>query len=182
MLSQYEEQISQLPASQRRTYERALELLARSLLQEPPRIVAALVGEYSPEVGTIAARNRSRLELLAQRVREQSVRGSELGRELGVSRQRLAQLRDSDRLLGVQPPLATEFWYPRWQFRQNWEPHPLLRQLLGTAREAKMTPLQLHIFLTNPEAGIDGRPLVELLDSDPEQALEVVAGGGELGS
>lgn len=182
MLSQYEERISELPESQRRTYTRALELLADSLLQESPRIVAALVGDDPPEVGSIRARNRSRLELFAQRVREQSVRGSELGRELGVSRQRLAQLRDADRLLAVRPPLSTEFWYPRWQLSENWEPHPLITQLLGAAREAKMSPLQLHILLTNPAAGIDERPLVELLDAEPEQVIEVIAGAGELGN
>ncbi len=103
------------------------------------------------------ARNAARLELLADRVRSQSVAGRELRVELGISRQRMQQLRESGRLLGVQPPLRTEYWYPRWQFRGG-EVHEVLPRLLAAARERGLSPLGLHLVLTDADAGIGAKP------------------------
>ena len=135
------------------------------------------VGEEGGEVRT---RNAARLELLADRVRSQSVSGRELRAELGISRQRMQQLREKGSLLGVQPPLASEYWYPRWQFQD--EARPLLPQILSAGGEAGLSALSLHLLVTDPASGINNTALVELLDERPEDVLAVISGAGEIGS
>jgi hypothetical protein len=109
------------------------------------------------------------------------VAGRELRAELGISRQRMQQLRENGRLLGVQPPLASEYWYPRWQFRGG-EAQEVLPRLLAAARERGLSPLGLHLLVTDPDAGIDEMPLAQLLEKRPDDVVAIVAGAGEIGS
>jgi hypothetical protein len=180
-LRRVEADLAQLPAERRKLAETAISLLASAVLSEGVRELRKLVREQDSErPGRV--RNRARLQLMSARVEADSVRGAELGKRLGISRQRLAQLRDSGKLLGLQPPLRTEHWYPEWQFDASGGVRPVVPRLLRAAREARLSPLSLHLLLTNPEAGIDGRPLVELLDDRPDDVLDLVAAGAAQGT
>lgn len=180
-LQDFEAKLEALPGKQRETLEAATTLLLGALLDERPRELEAFVS--SGESATPAQlKNRTRLSLLSARVQQESVRGAELGRQLGVSRQRLQQLRDDRKLLGFQPPLRTEHWYPRWQFGDDGHVRAVVPRLLAAAGKADLSPLQLHLLMTSPDAGIEERPLVDLLDSRADEVVEVVEGSGEIGS
>jgi hypothetical protein len=176
-----EAKLERLPARRRELVEAALALVADSLLGERPQELRGFVD--SPQPASSARRtNRARLEVLSGRVQSESVPGRELGRRLGISRQRLAQLRAGGRLVSFQPPFRTEHWYPDWQFDASGGVRPVVPDLLRASREARLSPLSLHLLLTNPDAGIDGRPLVDLLDERPDAVLELVGAGAEHGT
>jgi hypothetical protein len=180
-LRDVEAKLERLPAQRRRLVAAALVLAAESLLGERSRELRGFVD--SPEqVAPARLKNRARLEVLSGRVQGESVRGSELGRRLGVSRQRLGQLRAAGRLVAFKPPLRSEHWYPEWQFDASGGVRAVVPELLRAADEARLSPLSLHLLLTNPDAGIDGRPLVELLDERPDEVLELVGAGAAHGT
>jgi signal recognition particle subunit SEC65 len=179
-LEQLSDEIRELPDEQRSALEPAVVVLVHALMEESPRTLRAFVSGSQPS--PIRARNRARLELLSDQVRSESLPGRELTRQTGLSRQRLQQLRDAGRLLGLRPPLRSEYWYPRWQFDERWNVKEVVPRLLSAAAEARLTPLGLHLTLTNPAAGIAGQALVELLDEHPDEVLESIAGAGEIGS
>ena len=180
-LTDVEAELDQLPPERRDLVERALALAARSFLSERPRELREFLA--SPNTSNAARlKNRARLRLLSARVQEESVRGSQLRERLGVSRQRLGQLRSAGKLLGLQPPLRTEHWYPEWQFDSSGNVRPIVSELLRAARDARLSPLSLHLLVTNPDAGIDGRALVELLDERPDEVVELVEAGAAQGT
>lgn len=181
-LDELSQEIRGLPKERRTAVESAAAVLVRALMEESPRTLRAFVSFRRANPSPIRERNQARLELLSEQLRSQSMQGRELGRATGLSRQRLQQLRDRGRLLGFQPPLRSEYWYPRWQFDADWAVRAIVPQLLAAAMDARLTPLGLHLTLTNPEAGVDGQPLVELLDEHPDEVLEIVSGAGEIGS
>ena len=172
--------IAGLPSRRREAVTAALKRLVPAVVAEDTETLEAFV-RLGVGHGDVRARNAARLELLGDRVRSQSVAGRELRSELGISRQRMQQLRESGRLLGVQPPLASEYWYPRWQF-QGGEVQKVLPRLLAAARERGLSPLGLHLRVTDPGAGIGGTPLAELLEKRPDDVVAIVAGAGEIGS
>lgn len=55
-------------------------------------------------------------------------------------------------------------------------------ELVRAAREVRLTPLSLHLMLTNPDAGVEGSPLVDLLDERPEDVVELVEAGTAQGT
>lgn len=169
--------IARLPSERRSAVTKALVALGEALIDESPRTLRTFTRKDAAQ-----ARNTARLELLLKQLREDTIDSGELVETMGLSRQRLAQLRDSGRLLGFQPPFRTTFWYPRWQFDGQWNPRPVVIPLLRIASEVGLSPLGLHLTLTNPAAGIDGTPLVELLDDHSEDVLEIIAGSGDIGS
>ncbi len=175
-----EQTIARLPSRRRHAVTAALERLVPALVAEDTETLEAFA-QLAEGQRDVRARNAARLELLADRVRSQSVVGRELRARLGISRQRMQQLRDSGRLLGVQPPLATEYWYPLWQF-QGAEVREVVPRLLAGARERGLSPLGLHLLVTDADAGIDETPLVKLLDERPDDVVAIVAGAGEIGS
>ena len=180
-LTDVEAELDQLSPERRDLVERALALAARSFASERPRELREFLA--SPNTSNAARlKNRARLRLLSARVQEESVRGSQLRERLGVSRQRLGQLRSAGKLLGLQPPLRTEHWYPEWQFDSSGNVRPIVSELLRAARDARLSPLSLHLLVTNPDAGIDGRALVELLDERPDEVVELVEAGAAQGT
>ena len=167
----------------RRALTRTLDRLASALVGENTETLESFASPRAEEGGgDVRARNVARLELLGEQVRRASLPGRALGAQLGVSRQRLHQLRGSGRLIALKPPLRSEFWYPRWQFTSDGEVRDIVPELLESANEAHLSALSLHLLMTSPSAGIDGRPLVELLDERPEDVAAVVAGAGEISS
>lgn len=180
-LADVEAELAQLPPARRDLVEAAVALVAAVLLRESPDALRELVGSGEAERNP-RLKNRTRLELVSARVQRESIRGSELRERLGISRQRLAQLRSSGKLLGFQPPLRTEHWYPAWQFDASGNVRPIVPALLERARRARLSPLSLHLLLTNPEAGIDGSPLTDLLDERADEVVELVEAGTAQGT
>jgi len=180
-LADVEAELERLPPERKMLVENALLLAAEALLGErPAELQEFLAGSSSSSPAW--AKNRARLHVLSGRLHEESVRGSELRARLGLSRQRLGQLRDQGKLVGVQPPLRTEHWYPEWQFDVFGNVRAIVPELVRAARDARLSPLALHLLLTNPDAGIDGRALVELLDERPSEVVEVVEAGAAQGT
>ncbi|HEX6700937.1 MAG TPA: hypothetical protein VF101_09430 [Gaiellaceae bacterium] len=180
-LAEGEAELEQLSPQQRDLVETALMLVLRYLLDEPPAELRKFLASADLEKPA-RLKNRARLQLLSARVQEESIRGSELRERLGVSRQRLAQLRDSGKLLGIQPPLRSEHWYPDWQFDAAGKVRPIVPVLVEAARAARLTPLSLHLLLTNPDAGVAGSPLVDLLDERPDDVVELIEAGTAQGT
>jgi hypothetical protein len=112
------------------------------------------------DLGELEASGRLQLLALYRAVEEDSLKVAEL-EEAGISRQRLAQLRQQDRLLGIKLPFQRGFVYPRWQFEDDLTPKGFLPEVLAAAREEGLDPLTVHRVLTRPEAG-GGEPPVAL--------------------
>ncbi len=99
----------------------------------------------------------------------------------GIQRQRLQQLRDQDRLLGIRLPFQRGFLYPRWQFGDDLRPGRYLPELLAAARQAGLDALTVHRVMTRPTADGD-RTLVDLCQQGAiEPALYALRNVGELG-
>jgi hypothetical protein len=110
-----------------------------------------------------AAAGRLLVRQLHERIVRQSYSVGEL-RDLGVQRQRLAQLRKEGRLVGIDLPYKRGLLYPRWQFDASFRPRPEMPELIATAKGAELDPIEFHVLMTNVEAG-DGVAPVDLLDS-----------------
>jgi hypothetical protein len=84
--------------------------------------------------------------------------------EQGVSRQRLNQWRSAGRLYGIQGiPGVRGFAYARWQFTETLHPREFMPAIVAAAEDAKLDPLALHLFMTNPAAG-NGQTPLELIE------------------
>lgn len=83
--------------------------------------------------------------------------------EHGVSRQRVNQWRAAGRLSGIRGiPGVRGFAYPRWQFTDTLHPQDWMPRLVAAAEDARLDPLALHLFMTNPDAGNGATPLALL--------------------
>lgn len=123
-----------------------------------------------------------RLQVLAlyRTVEEESLTVAEL-EAAGISRQRLKQLRDQNRLLGVKLPFQRGFLYPRWQFARDLRPRGFLPRVLAAAAEEGLDALTVHRVMTNPAAGGGASPLELCETGQIEQALNALRTVGELG-
>lgn len=137
--------------------------------------------QLSPDA---TAGNAALLIELSERLRQDSLRSGQVQVLLGVSRQRLQQLRDEDRLLGLTTMgAARAFLYPRWQFGSDGAPLPEVRDLIAAAREVRMDGLQLHALLTREPSGIEAVAPIEWLgrDGGRERLLAYVRAAGDVG-
>lgn len=103
-------------------------------------------------------------------VEQRSVSGEELTRRLGVSRQRLEQLRGGKRLLWIKLPFRRSYYYPIWQFDGRGEPLTLMPRLIEAAGEAGMDAEDLDAFMTSTDMG-EGKPPHEVLKSGEEELV-----------
>jgi hypothetical protein len=107
--------------------------------------------------------NEARHVALMNRVRSESLSGKQL-EAWGLSRQRLHQLREENRLFAVKIPQVRGLSYPRWQFDpEALRPRDGLNVLVEAAKTYGIDPLSFHLMMTNPDAG-DGTPPHELLE------------------
>lgn len=144
--------------------------VARVLLRGSPQEILALEerlreapgegGEWEggeDDLEELEARNRLRVFARYREVEGRSFSGSELRESLGVSRQRLGQLREEKRLLGLRMPIHREVHYPAWQFDEAGRPLETIPRLIEAAEEAGLGALALDALMTNPEVvGADG--------------------------
>ena len=111
------------------------------------------------------ARARLRLHALYQRVIRDSFTVEQLRSALGISRQRLKQLRDDDRLFAINVPFQRSLLYPRWQFEPvSGRPREEMAELIAAAREGGLDGVGFHMLMNNPAAGGGLSPL-DLLEN-----------------
>jgi hypothetical protein len=92
--------------------------------------------------------------------------------EQGVSRQRVNQWRSAGRLHGIKGvPGVRGFVYPRWQFDATLHPRDFMPAVTAAAEDARLDPLALHLFMTNPDAG-NGKTPLELIDRGELELVE----------
>lgn len=112
---------------------------------------------------------------------ERSLPGNLVQRQLGVSRQRLQQLRAAGKIIGLAVPGRREFYYPVWQFDPDGFPLASLPRLLAAAEEARLSLETLDVLMTTPESG-GGTPLADRLRrGDEAQVLAAVRAAVALG-
>ena len=102
--------------------------------------------------------------------------------EHGVSRQRVNQWRSAGRLYGIKGvPGVRGFAYPRWQFDDTLHPREFMPGLTAAAEDARLDPLALHLFMTNPAAGNGQTPLALLEQGDQQLVERLVRAAGSQG-
>ena len=179
---------ARLPREDRQAVSRTLTLLAQALLHLPSRRILGLERQLgramppgaSPDeadeetLAELELRNALRVFAHSRQIEERCVAGPRLQRELGISRQRLQQLRAEKKLLGLRIPLRRELYYPIWQFAADGAPLPILPRLLAAAEEARLSAADLDALMVSESAG-DGTPPVELLRlGRDEQVLSII--------
>ena len=98
-------------------------------------------------------RNQLRVAAHWQCVESRSLSSAELEKRLGVTPQRLEQLRAERKVIGLHLPQRREVYYPLWQFAEDGRPLPVLPRLLDAAAEAHIDPLALDALMTSEAAG-----------------------------
>ena len=132
------------------------------------------------DLEALEASGRLQVLSLYRAVEEESLSVALL-EEAGIQRQRLKQLRDQDRLLGIQLPFRRSFLYPRWQFGDDLRPKMFLPEVLRVAREAGLDALGVHRVMTNPSAAGGTTPLELCEQGRVELAMNALRGAGERG-
>lgn len=171
---------------ERKALSGTISRITRVLLDGSSEDVAALEGklrrdredERRPDsLDELEVRNKLRVFARYREIEERSLSGPGLGERLGVSRQRLGQLRKEKRLLGLRLPIHREVYYPLWQFGEDGRPLGVLPRLIEASEEARMGALALDALMTNP-AAVDagGETPAELLRSGDPEAEEYVLG------
>jgi hypothetical protein len=184
-----EKSFLELPKGEREALSGALSGVARVLLGGSSAEISALERELRWDHGDegsadsfaeLEARNRLRVFARYRGIEERSLPSSGLRERLGVSRQRLGQLRKEKKLLGLRLPIRREVYYPLWQFGEDGRPLRVMPCLIGAAEEAGLGELALDALMTDPaavegEAGGGGTAADLLRSGDPE-AEEYVLG------
>ena len=100
----------------------------------------------------------------------------------GISRQRINQWRAAGRLYGIKGVLGVRgFAYPTWQFDATLHPRDFMRAITAAAEDARLDPLALHRFMTNPDAGNGRTPLDLIEQGDAELVERLVRAAGAQG-
>lgn len=131
---------------------------------------------YIPEnplsnVHVARARNTLGLLLDRARLREECYRSADVQKILGVSRQRLGQLRDEGKLVAIGGGARRSLLYPYWQFSASGEVLEGIRQILDAAEEADISAYGLHFWMTEPTDRLGGYAPVDLLAEDRVEEL-----------
>ncbi len=177
MDQEIEERLRRRPKGEREALSGAISGVARVLLDGSSAEISALERKlrrgdrHAGGLGELEARNRLRVFARYREIEERSLSGSELQGRLGVSRQRLGQLRKEKRLLGVRLPIRREVYYPLWQFGDDGRPLGIMPRLIAAAEEAGMGALALDALINNPgavDAGAGETAAALLRSKDPE--------------
>jgi hypothetical protein len=116
------------------------------------------------------ARARLRLHALYQRIIRDSYSVADL--RARVSRQRLKQLRDQDRLFAIEVPFFKGMLYPRWQFElDTGKPRAIMPELISAGREVGLDAIGFHQIMLSPAAAGGDLTPVDLLDAGEEEAV-----------
>jgi hypothetical protein len=100
---------------------------------------------------------------LATRVAEDSLSASWLAARLGAEPFKLDAMRRAGELIAYRPDGAHEYYYPLWQFDDEWQPLPIIPQLVREAEARGLRGNRLYQVL-NARAGMaSGKRLGESL-------------------
>lgn len=185
--SDTEKSFLERPKGEREALSGAISRITRVLLDGSSEDIAALEDKlrrnreeerHPARLDELEVRNELRVFARYREIEERSLSGPELQERLGVSRQRLGQLRKEKRLLGLRLPIRREVYYPLWQFGEDGRPLGVLARLIEAAEEAGIGAIALDSLTTNPaavDAG-DEETSADLLRSDDPEAEEYVLG------
>jgi hypothetical protein len=185
-LETLEREVARLPEPERREAEDAITTVGsalirdRSALKDAARLVhQPAAGDEAPTRAAQEARNLQRVFLLWRRAAEESLTAD----DLGVSRQQLKHLRDAHRVVAMQLPLRRGFVYPAWQFDpQSGEPFAGIPEIVAAARQARLTPLGLHLLLVSAAAEDGSAPADWLAAGKQDYVVKLVAAANAHGS
>jgi hypothetical protein len=180
-----EKSFRERPKAEREMLAGTISHITHLLLEGSPADIVALEGNLrqiqerrTDGIDELEVRNKLRIFARYRGIEERSLPGSELQERLGVSRQRLGQLRKEKKLLGLRLPIRREVYYPLWQFDGEGKPLGSMPHLIEAAQEAGVGALALDALMTNPEsldAG-DGETPAGLLRSGDPAAEEYILG------
>jgi hypothetical protein len=92
-----------------------------------------------------------------------SLSASWLAVRLGLEPRKIEAMRRAGELIAYRPENAHEYYYPVWQFDDDWRPLPLVPRLVRAAREAGLSDNRLYALL-NARSGMGGdRKLADAL-------------------
>jgi hypothetical protein len=178
MLGEVERKLGRLGPEERRLREELIGVFANLVVAESSsdrlrEVEAALeefpkVGEEGLAAGSAleAARMRNIVRVLEDRVRlrDETLRSGAVEKIIGVGRERIRQMREGGRLLGIVQGERRPTLYPYWQFTEDGKVVEGLEEVVAASREVGMDPETLHFFMTEPDGRIGGAtPPVELL-------------------
>jgi hypothetical protein len=92
---------------------------------------------------------------LTIRVAEDSLSASWLASRLGVEPFKLEAMRRAGELIAYRPEGSREHYYPLWQFDEDWQPLPIIPQVVREGRERGLRGNRLYEVL-NARAGATG--------------------------
>jgi hypothetical protein len=92
---------------------------------------------------------------LAIRVAEDSLSASWLAARLGAEPFKLDAMRRAGELIAYRPEGSREHYYPLWQFDEDWQPLPIIPQLVREAEARGLRGNRLYEVL-NARAGATG--------------------------
>jgi hypothetical protein len=92
-----------------------------------------------------------------------SLSASWLAVRLGLEPRKIEAIRRAGELIAYRPEGAHEYYYPVWQFDDDWRPQPIVPRLVMAAREAGLSDNRLYALL-NARSGLGGdRKLADAL-------------------
>jgi hypothetical protein len=92
-----------------------------------------------------------------------SLSASWLAVRLGIEPRKIEAMRRAGELIAYRPEGAHEYYYPVWQFDDDWRPLPVVPSLVRAAREAGLSDNRLYELL-NARSGLAGdRKLADAL-------------------
>jgi hypothetical protein len=92
-----------------------------------------------------------------------SLSASWLAVRLGLEPRKIETMRRAGELIAYRPEGAHEYYYPVWQFDDDWRPQPIVPRLVMAAREAGLSDNRLYALL-NARSGLGGdRKLADAL-------------------
>ena len=191
MLSEIERRLEGFEGEERRERASLVERLAELAVGEDreniSRLAAALdaleayegarsVARWDPEERTariperpIADARLARAQVVLRalmdraRLREECFSSSKVAKAFGISRERLRQMREQGKIVGIAGGERRPTLYPYWQFSTEGRILEGVEEIAAAAREAEMDPETLHFFMTEPNDRLGGREPAELL-------------------
>jgi Protein of unknown function (DUF2384) len=191
-LEKVRKKLDKLAPEERGQKEHLIAEFAEAIVKEPSerleKIVPAILDalptpptERDPSIAVHIARVRNTARILARRERLQSESrsGKEVGQALGITRERLRQLRNQGKLSAIVRGARRPSRYPDWQFTPEGEPVEGLESILAAAAEAGIGPETLHFFMTAPNDRLDGETPADVLQhGEVERVRDVLRSTG----
>jgi hypothetical protein len=114
---------------------------------------------------------------LAPRVAEDSLSASWLASRLGAEPFKLEAMRRAGELIAYRPEGSREYYYPLWQFDEEFQPLPIIPQLVREADGRGLSGNRLYEVL-NARAGVTGNRKLgqSLREGRVEHVLDAIRG------